>query len=199
MEAGNHDSLADQLLELQTLQQARIAGEEEARLKAAEEARRRDEAAALRRREEEEARRRAEEETRLASERAVREEEERRVRAASEAELRVQLQEEAKARAAEQQRLLAHEKDMATITAVEKAKIRTKRLVIGGLAFVVIGSAAGYMFGVGPALERKALEAERARQGQQLALEQKERAEQQLVDEQQSCDREGTGTFEARD
>ena len=38
MEAGNHDSLADQLLELHTLQEARIAAEEEARFKAAEEA-----------------------------------------------------------------------------------------------------------------------------------------------------------------
>jgi hypothetical protein len=81
--------------------------------------------------------------------------------------------------------MLEHEKELAAITAVEKAKIRTKRLVIGGLVFVVLGSAGGYAFGVKPALERKALEAERARQEQQLALEQKERAEQQLVDEKQ--------------
>jgi len=46
MDAGRHDSLADQLMELHTLQEARIAAEEEARLKAAEDARRRAEAAA---------------------------------------------------------------------------------------------------------------------------------------------------------
>ena len=133
MEAGNHDSLADQLLELHTIQEARIAAEEEARFRAAEDARRRAEDAARKRREQDEARLRAEEETRLGVERAQREEEERRVREANESELRVQLQEQAKARAAEQQRVLEHEKELAAITAVEKAKIRSRRLVIGGL------------------------------------------------------------------
>jgi len=95
----------------------------------------------------------------------------------------VQLQEQAKARAAEQQRTLEHEKEIAAITAVEKAKVRTKRLVIGGLVFIVVGSAAGYAFGVKPALEQKALEAESARQERQLALEEKDRAEQELADE----------------
>lgn len=185
MEAGSHDSLADQLLELQTLQEARIAAEEEARFKAAEDARRRDEAAAKQRREAEEARLRAEEGAHLAQERAQRDEEERRVREANESELRVQLQEQAKARGAEQQRMLEHEKDLAAITAVEKAKIRSRRMLIGGLVFIVLGSAAGYAFGVKPILERKALEAESARQAQALALEEKKRAEEDLVDAQQ--------------
>ena len=184
MEAGNHDSLADQLMELHSLQEARIAAEEEARFRAAEDARRRAEAAGQQRREEEEARLQAAEEARLAEERAQRDEAERRVRAGKDAELRVQLQEGAKARAAEQQRMLEHEKEIAAITAVEKAKIRVRRMLIGGLAFVVIGSAAGYAFGVKPALERKALEAESARQAQQLALEDKKRAEEDLVDAQ---------------
>ncbi|MBW2686271.1 MAG: hypothetical protein JRE19_10185, partial [Deltaproteobacteria bacterium] len=171
MEAGSHDSLADQLLELQTIQEARVAAEEEARFSAAEEARRRAEAAAKQRREEEEARLLAEEEARLAVERAHRDEEERRVREARDAELRVQLQEEGKARTAQQERMLAHEKEIAAITAGEKAKIRARRMLIGGLVFAVVGSAAGYTFGVKPALERKAFEAESARQEQQLALE----------------------------
>jgi len=181
MEAGNHDSLADQLLELHTLQEARIAADEEERFKAAEDARRRDEAAARERREAEHARVRSEEEARMAQEREQRDEEERRVREANESQLRVQLQEQAKARAAEQQRMREHEKELAAITAVEKAKIRTKRLVIGGLVFMVVGSAAGYAFGVKPALEQKALDAESARQERQLALEEKERAEQELA------------------
>ena len=71
---------------------------------------------------------------------------------------------------------------------MEKAKILTKRLVMGGLVFVVLGSGAGYAFGVKPALERKALEAESARQAQQLALEEKERAEEDLIDAQQRAD-----------
>ena len=41
MEAGSHDSLADQLLELHGIQEALVAAQEEARFKAAEEARRR--------------------------------------------------------------------------------------------------------------------------------------------------------------
>ena len=36
MSAGSHDSLADQLLELQSIQEARVAAEEDTRLKAAE-------------------------------------------------------------------------------------------------------------------------------------------------------------------
>ena len=79
--------------------------------------------------------------------------------------------------------MLEHEKELAAITAVERAKIRTKRLVIGGLVFIVVGSAAGYAFGVKPALERKALEAESARQERQLAFDEKERAEQELAAE----------------
>ena len=46
MDVGGHDSLADQLLELHSIQEARVAAEEEARLQAAEEARRRAEQAA---------------------------------------------------------------------------------------------------------------------------------------------------------
>ena len=84
--------------------------------------------------------------------------------------------------------MLAHDKEIAAISAGEKAKIRARRILVGGLMFVVIGSAAGYAFGVKPALERKALEAERARQEQGLAIEQKERAEQKLVDEQKRAD-----------
>ena len=187
-EPTRSDSLTAQLRELDSLQETRVREEEEARLKAAEEARRREEEAAQRRRDEEEARQRGEEEARMAEERARRDEEERRLRVEKEAELRVQLQEEAKARAAEQQRLLAHEKEMAAIQAVEKRKIRTKRIVVAGLAFVLIGGAGGYVFGVAPALEQKALEAERARQAQQLALQEKERAQDDLVDAQQRAD-----------
>ncbi|MGB5310975.1 MAG: hypothetical protein WBN38_02820, partial [Polyangiales bacterium] len=173
MDAGSHDSLANQLLELQSIQDARIAAEEEARLKAAEEARRREEAEAKRRREEEEARLAAEEEARLAAERAAREEEERRVREAKEAELRVQLEEQAKARAAEQERLLAHEKEIAAITAAERSKARNRKIAIGSMVAVLLAALGSYAFLIKPALERKALEAELARQEQQMALEQK--------------------------
>jgi uncharacterized protein HemX len=80
--------------------------------------------------------------------------------------------------------MLEHEKEIAAITAVEKAKIRTKKMLIGGIVFVMVGAGAGYAFGVKPALERKALEAESARQAQELALDDKKRAEEDLVDAQ---------------
>jgi hypothetical protein len=111
-------------------------------------------------------------------------EEERRLREGKEAELRVELQEQAKARAPEQQRLLEHEKELAAITAVEKAKIRSRRLVIGGLVVMVVGSGAGYAFGVKPALERKALEAESARQAQEQLVDAQERADQAEEDKE---------------
>jgi hypothetical protein len=185
MEAGGHDSLTDQLMELHSLQEARVAAEEEARLRAAEDARRREEAAARKRREEEEARLRAEQETRMAEEHARREEEERRFRAGREAELRVRLEEEAKARAAEQQRLLAHDKEIAAITAVEKNKIRMRRMALGGAAFILIAALGSYVFVVQPALERRALETELAVQAQRQAAMDKERAEADLVTEKE--------------
>ena len=187
-EPTRSDSLTTQLRELESLQETRVREEEEARVQAAEEARRRQEEVTQRRLEEEEARRRAEEEARMAEEQAHREDEARRLQVEKDAELRVQLQEEAKARAAEQERLHAHEREMTAIQTVEKRKIRNRRILIGGLAFVVIGSAAGYVFGVKPALENKALEAERARQAQQLALEDKERAQEGLVDAQRRAE-----------
>jgi uncharacterized protein HemX len=56
------------------------------------------------------------------------------------------------------------------------------------LAFILIGGAAGYFFGVKPAIERKALEAERARQEQQLAVDEKDRMKEKLLDEQRRAE-----------
>ena len=50
MEVARHDSLADQLLELHTLQEERLVAEQEARAQAELEARQRAQAAAERRR-----------------------------------------------------------------------------------------------------------------------------------------------------
>ena len=177
------DSLADQLLELHNIQAARVVAAEEARLRAAEDARLRAEAEAKRRREEDDARLRAEEETRLAEERARQQEDELRTREAKQAELRVQLQEEAKARAAEQQRMLEHEKEMAAITAVERNKIRTRRIVAGGAVFLVLASLGAYAFVLKPALERQAMAEEMAKQEQRRAAMDKEQAEAALVTE----------------
>ncbi len=177
------DSLADQLLELHNIQAARVVAEDEARFRAAEEARTCAEAEAQQRREDDEARLRAEEEARLAEERARREEEELRAREAKQAELRVQLQEEAKARAAEQQRMLAHEKEMAAITAVERNKIRTRRMISGGAVVIVLASLAGYAFVLKPALERQAMAEKMAKQDHRRAAMDKEQAEAALMTE----------------
>jgi type II secretory pathway component PulM len=104
------------------------------------------------------------------------------MREAKEGELRVQLQEEAKARAAEQQRMLAHEKEMASITAVEKAKIRARRMVMGGAVFMVLASLGVYAFVVRPALERQAMVEEMAKQEQRRAAMDKEQAQAALLD-----------------
>jgi type II secretory pathway component PulM len=119
----------------------------------------------------------------LAQERARQQEEELRTREAKQAELRVQLQEEAKARAAEQQRLLEHEKEMAAITAVERAKIRARRIIAGGAVFLVLASLGGYALVLKPALERQAMAEEMAKQEQRRAAMDKEQAEAALLTE----------------
>jgi flagellar biosynthesis/type III secretory pathway M-ring protein FliF/YscJ len=91
----------------------------------------------------------------------------------------------ARARAAEQERLLAHEKEMAAITAVERSKTRNRKIAIGSVVAILLAVLGSYAFVIKPALEHKALEAERARQEQQMALEQKERAQEDLVEAQQ--------------
>ena len=105
------------------------------------------------------------------------------MRSAKEAELRVHLEQEAKARAAEQERLLSHEKEMTAITAAERSKARNRKIAIGMAFGVVLASLGTYAFAIKPALERKALEAELARQEQQLALEEKTKAEEALAEE----------------
>ena len=97
------------------------------------------------------------------------------------------MEQEAKARAAEQARLLEHEKELTAITAAENAKIRTRRIVIGSIVAILLGAVGSYAFLIKPALDRKAFEAERARQEQQMALEEKQRAQEELVEAKESA------------
>jgi hypothetical protein len=93
-------------------------------------------------------------------------------REAKESELRVHLEEEARARSAEQERMLAHEKEIAAITAVERSKIRNRKIAIGSVVTILLAALGSYAFLIKPALEHK-------------ALEQKERAQEELVEAQQ--------------
>ncbi|MGB5812267.1 MAG: hypothetical protein WBG86_17145 [Polyangiales bacterium] len=187
-EPTRHDSLTAQLQELDSLQEARVREQEEARIRAAEEARRREDEAARLKREYEAEQQRQEEELRLREERARTEQEERRAREEEESQLRLQLEAERHAKAAQQQRELEHQREMAAINAIEKRKVRNKRLVVGGLVAILLGAAGGYMFGIRPAIERKSLEAEQARQAHELALGEKARAQEALVDAQRRTD-----------
>ncbi len=81
--------------------------------------------------------------------------------------------------------MLAHEKEIAAITAVERSKIRNRKIAIGSVVTILLAALGSYAFLIKPALEHKALEAELARQDQQMALEQKERAQEELVEAQQ--------------
>ncbi|MEM7136379.1 MAG: hypothetical protein AAF500_07370 [Myxococcota bacterium] len=183
-EATRHDSLTAQLRELDSLQEARVREEEEGRLKAAEEARRREAESARLRAEQADEARRAEAAARAREEQERREAEEQRLRAEREAALRVQLEAERESKVAEQERELEHSRQMAAIHAVERRKLRNKRIAIGGLITILLAAAGGYVFGVQPAIERKAREAELARQAQELAVGEKQRAQQQLLEEQ---------------
>jgi fused signal recognition particle receptor len=167
MEAARHDSLADQLIELHALEQARIATEEEARVQAAQEARRHAEAEARRRREEEEEARQRAEEQALAKAQAQREAEERRALQTLEAELRANLEQEAQARVAEQQEQLQRQAEDTVGSAVDKAKVRTRQVAAGAMA-IMLAAAGAYGLIVRPAMQRQALELEVERQEAEL-------------------------------
>jgi flagellar biosynthesis/type III secretory pathway M-ring protein FliF/YscJ len=79
--------------------------------------------------------------------------------------------------------MLAHEKEMAAITAVEKAKIRSRRVVLGGVVVILLGALGGYAFVVKPALDRQAMAEELAKQEQRRAAMDKEQAEAELLTE----------------
>ena len=79
----------------------------------------------------------------------------------------------------------AHEKELATITAVEKAKIRSHRIFAGGALFIVLAALGGYAFVVKPALEREAMAEEMAKQEQRRATMDKDQAKAELLTEQE--------------
>jgi type IV secretory pathway VirB10-like protein len=79
--------------------------------------------------------------------------------------------------------MLEHEKEMAAITAVERNKIRTRRIVAGGAVFMVLASLGAYAFVLKPALEGQAMAEEMAKQEQRRAAMDKEQAEADLVTE----------------
>jgi hypothetical protein len=79
--------------------------------------------------------------------------------------------------------MLEHEKEMAAITAVERNKIRTRRIVAGGAVFLVLASLGAYAIVLKPALERQAMAEEMAKQEQRRAAMDKEQAEAALVTE----------------
>lgn len=199
-DATRHDSLTAQLRELDSLQEARVREEEETRLRAAEEARRRDEEAARLRREQEEKARLREEEEQARQADARRNEEERQLRLRQEAALRLELEAKRQAQAEARQRELEHECEIAAIRLLQSRKVRNSRLAVGGLIAMLLAGSVGYVFGVQPAMERKALEAERARQAHELALDERNRAQQSLLDEQQRAAeaREATADLERR-
>jgi len=179
MEAARHDSLADQLLELHAIEEARTAAEEEARVQAALAARQREEAEARQRHEQEaEAQRRAEEQA-LAEARAQREAEERQALDALEADLRVKLEDEAQVRAAELQHQLERQTEATVSSGVEKAKVRTRQVMVAAIAIALIAAGA-YGFIVRPTMERQALELESARQEMQLLVHENARLAQEL-------------------
>ena len=187
MEAARHDSLADQLIELHALEQARIATEEEARVQAAQEARRHAEAEARRRREEEEEARQRAEEQALATVQAQREAEERRALQTLEAELRANLEQEAQARAAEQQEQLQRQAEDTAGSAVDKAKVRTRQVTAGAMA-IVLAAAGAYGFIVRPAMQRQALELEVERQEAELLRRDNVRLTREIEEMQNDLD-----------
>ncbi len=72
---------------------------------------------------------------------------------------------------------------MAAITAVERAKIRARRIIAGGAVFLVLASLGGYALVLKPALERQAMAEEMAKQEQRRAAMDKEQAEAALLTE----------------
>jgi hypothetical protein len=188
MEAARHDSLADQLLELHGLEEARVAGEEEARVAAALEARQREESEARRRHEEEQEARRCAKEQALLEARAQREAEERRALKVLEAEFRIKAKQEAQARAAELHHQLEREKEGTANTAVEKAKAHARWVTVGAIAIMLIATGA-YGFIVKPEMERQELEIASMRQEAQLLLKENDGLNQGLEELQSNLER----------
>lgn len=174
-----HDSLADQLLELHALQEARITAEEEARVRAAEEARRREEAAAERRREAEEAERQRAEAQALAEARALREAEAQRALQAREAQLRIQLELEAKAQEAELRQALERETEARVKGAMATAHMWTRRLAAIAVA-VVVASVGVYAWVLRPELQRQQLRLEGTQQEAEFLRKENARLEDEV-------------------
>ena len=163
MSEQKESSVLFNLKELMNLEEDRIQSEEEAQQQAQEEARARAEAEERRKRAEEEARIQAEADARAAEERAVREEAERKQRANEEAALRVRLEAEAKARAEEHQRLLEHEQQLAKHKASAKKGVHPG-IILGLVGVLLVGALGSYFGVVKPGMERRAAEAQAARQ-----------------------------------
>ena len=184
MEVARHDSLADQLLELHALEEARIAAEEEARVQAALEAQRRQEAEAGRRRQEEEEARRQAEEQALAEARAQQEAEDRRALQVLEAGLRTKLERQAQAHVAELEQQLERRTEAAVKSAVDKTKVRSRWLMAGVIA-VVLAAVGAYGFVIKPVMESQELEIARMRQEMQVLHQAKARLEHERDELQQ--------------
>jgi len=182
MEAAKarHDSLADQLLELQSIQEARIDAEEEARRAAVAEELRRQEAEAERLRQAAaEARRLAQEEAE-AKARAAREAEDQMALQRLEADLRDRLKQEAEAREAELRRELEAELDARVQAAGVGATRRIRALVAGAVAIVLVAGGV-YAFVVAPELDARRFDVERLGQTVEVL-----RGENQRLEEERS-------------
>ena len=188
MEVARHDSLADQLLELHALEEARIAAEEEARVQAALEAQRRQEAEAGRRRQEEEEARRQAEEQALAEARAQQEAEDRRALQVLEAGLRTKLERQAQAHVAELEQQLERRTEAAVKSAVDKTKVRSRWLMAGVIA-VVLAAVGAYGFVIKPVMESQELEIARMRQEMKVLHQEKARLQQEVEELQSNLER----------
>jgi hypothetical protein len=181
MEPARHDSLADQLLELHALEEARLVAEAQARAEAELEAKRREEAEAELRREQEEEARRREEEQALAEEQAKREAEERGALEGLEADLRRRLEQEAQAHEAELRHELERESKARVEEGLREAGKRT-RLAMAGAALAVLVSVGVYGLVLGPRMEDQTLEIAGMRQ-KALVLERENEGLDQKIEE----------------
>jgi type II secretory pathway component PulM len=84
--------------------------------------------------------------------------------------------------------MLEHEKEMAAITAVERAKIRTRRIIAGAAVVLALASLGAYVFVLQPALERQEMAEEMAKQEQRRAAMDKEQAEAALMTEKERAE-----------
>ncbi len=211
MSEEKESSVLFNLRELMNLEEDRVREEEAERLRSEAAERERIAEEARRTQEEQEARLRAEEEARSAEERRIREDEERLLREREEAELRVRLEQEAREKADEHQRMLAHEKEIAAISAQQRKGVHPG--LLAAAAMLVFAAFGGAYFGIyRPAVEqqeaealeakmeaeRAAREAEEARRAAELEAQKRAEAEAEKARLAEKAQREAQAAAAAR-